>query len=316
MTASAQDEPGSRSRIDPDSPGLVSDCRLMLSFARKNGFVLPPPLVHEIGWLDSVLRALKIPPVSQLSAQLIWPIDVNGRAPRYVVRDPWNNPARSPAPAPAPVAVPVPAATAATAVAAAPLPTPAPSDTGDAAPEDAAADTAPDAADAADEAPAPAAVAVPASPPDAPAHDLRAPGLTPEEVVLDVHSKLSLLIAPTTALSLQTSEPPAGKRHIFGGMPPLVQYVIVIAFFSAIGFAYSTAKVASRLQSVGSAMATVDAANAAAAAAPDVVSIAPTPASAVSDAPAPATASAPANTASSARKAASRNALTASGATP
>lgn len=301
MAAAGQDEPGSKHRIDPDSPGLVSDCRLMLSFARKNGFVLPPPLVHEIGWLDSVLRALKIPPVSQLSAQLIWPIDVNGRAPRYVVRDPWNNLAHSPAPAPAPT------------VAATPPPASVPSDTAEAAPEDTTADSAPDAAD---EGTAPAAVGVPASPPSPPAHDLRVPGLTPEEVVLDVHSKLSLLIAPTTALSLQTSEPPAGKRHIFGGMPPLVQYVIVIAFFSAIGFAYSTAKVASRLQSVGSAMATVDAANAAAAAAPDVVSIAPTPASAGSDASTPSTASAPANAASPARKAASRNALTASGATP
>ena len=299
MAATGQDEPGSKHRIDPDSPGLVSDCRLMLSFARKNGFVLPPPLVHEIGWLDSVLRALKIPPISQLSAQLIWPIDVNGKAPRYVVRDPWNNPAHSPAPAPAPASAPT--------VAAAPLPAAVPSDTAEAAPEDTTDDSTPDAADE---------VAVPASPPSPPAHDLRSPGLTPEEVVLDVHSKLSLLIAPTTALSLQTSEPPAGKRHIFGGMPPLVQYVIVIAFFSAIGFAYSTAKVASRLQSVGSAMATVDAANAAAAAAPDMVSIAPTPASAGSDASAPSAASAPANAASPARKAASRNALTASGATP
>ena len=297
MAATGQDEPGSKHRIDPDSPGLVSDCRLMLSFARKNGFVLPPPLVHEIGWLDSVLRALKIPPISQLSAQLIWPIDVNGKAPRYVVRDPWNNPAHSPAPAPAPAST----------VAAAPLPAAVPSDTAEAVPEDTTDDSTPDAADE---------VAVPASPPSPPAHDLRSPGLTPEEVVLDVHSKLSLLIAPTTALSLQTSEPPAGKRHIFGGMPPLVQYVIVIAFFSAIGFAYSTAKVASRLQSVGSAMATVDAANAAAAAAPDMVSIAPTPASAGSDASAPSAASAPANAASPARKAASRNALTASGATP
>jgi len=305
MTAMAQDEPGSKHRMDPDSPGLVSDCRLMLSFARKNGFVLPPPLVHEIGWLDSVLRALKIPPISQLSAQLIWPIDVNGRAPRYVVRDPWNNPAHAPAPAP----------TATVAVAAAPPPAPAPSDAADATPADSSADSTPDtAADVPDEAPAPVAIAIamPASPPSPPAHDQRVPGLTPEEVVLDVHSKLSLLIAPTTALSLQTSEPPAGKRHIFGGMPPLVQYVIVIAFFSAIGFAYSTAKVASRLQSVGSAMATVDAANAAAAAAPDVVPIATTPASASSDSPAPSTA----NAASAARKAASRNALTASGATP
>ena len=307
MTAMAQDEPGSKHRIDPDSPGLVSDCRLMLSFARKNGFVLPPPLVHEIGWLDSVLRALKIPPISQLSAQLIWPIEVNGRAPRYVVRDPWNSATHSPVPAPAP----------AVAVAAASPPAPVPADAADATPGDSSADSVPDSAD---EAPAPApvaiAIAMPASPPAPPAHDLRVPGLTPEEVVLDVHSKLSLLIAPTTALSLQTSEPPAGKRHIFGGMPPLVQYVIVIAFFSAIGFAYSTAKVASRLQSVGSAIATVDAATAAATAALPDMAAASAPVSASPDAPAPSTAGAPAIAASPARKAASHIALTASGATP
>ena len=291
MAATAQDEPGSKHKVDPDSPGLVSDCRLMLSFARKNGFVLPPPLVHEIGWLDSVLRGLKIPPISQLSAQLIWPIEVEARAPRYVVRDPWNGAAHPPAqPPPAPEA----------------------SDTAATATEDATAASAPETTEAAS---APVAVAASTSSTSAAAADLRAPGLSPEEVVLDVHSKLSLLIAPTTALSLQTSEPPAGKRHIFGGMPPLVQYVIVIAFFSAIGFAFSTAKVASRLQSVGSAMATVDAATAAAAT-PDARTIASAPASASSDGAAPAIANAPADAASPTGKAAGRNARTSSGATP
>ena len=300
MAASGQDEPGSKSRIDPDSPGLLSDCRLMLSFARKNGFVLPPPLVHEIGWLDSVLRALKIPPVSQLSAQLIWPIDVNGKAPRYVVRDPWSS-------APHPTA-----ASASPAASPAHAPAPAATDAAGAPPEDTGPDDAPLPAEAADGAHAPVVVNVNVAAPatTAPPADLRAPGLTPEEVVLDVHSKLSLLIAPTTALSLQTSEPPAGKRHIFGGMPPLVQYVIVIAFFSAIGFAFSTAKVASRLQSVSSALATVDAA-AAAAAAPDT-----SPTGSGSDTAAASPASAPASAASPAKKAASRDALTASGATP
>ena len=80
-------------RRDAASPGLVSDCRLMLSFARKNGFVLPPPLLHEIAWLDSVLRALGIATVSQVAPQLIWPIDVEAGPPQYVARDAAAGPA-------------------------------------------------------------------------------------------------------------------------------------------------------------------------------------------------------------------------------
>ena len=272
MTTVAQDEPGSRHKVDPDSPGLVSDCRLMLSFARKNGFVLPPTLVHEIGWLDSVLRALKIPPISQLSAQLIWPIDLEAGPPRYAAHDPAGAP-------------PVPEVLTATATA----------------PDAVLATTTPD--EDTPEPPADAAVRVE-----------RRQGLTPEEVVLDVHSKLSLLIAPTTALSLQTSEPPAGKRHIFGGMPPIVQYVIVIAFVSATGFAISTAKVASQLQTLNNAMATVDAA--AALPTPAAASISVAPMSAGADAAAPSTSGLPADAASPARKAASHAASTAPGAKP
>lgn len=153
------------------SPGLVADCRLMLSFARKNGFVLPLPLLHEIGWLDSVLRALELDPVSHMAPQLIWPIEVGAGAPLYLAHEP------------------------------------------------------------------------PADPDEPPPC-----GMTPEQVILDVHAKLSLLIAPTTALSLQTSEPPAGKRHIFGGMPPLVQVVILVAFISAICFVISASQIAGKGQ--------------------------------------------------------------------
>ena len=176
--------------VELETPSLVSDCRLMLSFARKNSFVLPPPLVHEIAWMDSVLRALKIAPISLMAPKLIWPIDVERGAPVYV-------------------------------------------------------------AASADAAPAGAG----------------APGMTPEEVILDIHSRLSLLIAPTTSLSLQTSEPPAGKRHIFGGMPPLVQYVIVIAFVSAICFVFSATKIASKATDTKVVAATASAAEASFAAA-------------------------------------------------
>ena len=175
--------------IELEGPGLVSDCRLMLSFARKNSFVLPPPLVHEIAWMDSVLRALKIAPISQMTPRLIWPIDLERGAPVYLATDV------------------------------------------DLAQAD-------------------------------PARNAAAPGMTPEEVILDIHSRLSLLIAPTTSLSLQTSEPPAGKRHIFGGMPPLVQYVIVIAFISAICFVISATKIASKAANTKVAAATASAAQA------------------------------------------------------
>ena len=156
---------------EPPLPDLLSDCRLMLSFARKNGFVLSPSLVHEIGWLDSVLCGRQIAPVSAIAPSLILPISETETAPLYVARDP--------------------------------------------------------AVGEADPAPA---------------------GLSPEEVVLDVHSKLSVLITPTTALSLQTSEPPANRRHIFGGMPPLVQVVIVVAFISAIGFSFSASQISGKGQ--------------------------------------------------------------------
>jgi hypothetical protein len=168
------DTEGSGDGARPESPGLVSDCRLMLSFARKNGFVLPAQLLHQIAWLDSVLKALGIGTVSQMAPQLIWPIDLSHGQPLYM---PDGKPAEG------------------------------------------------------------EAAAGPAAAPTA--------GTSPEEVILDTHSRLSVLIAPTTALSLQTSEPPAGQRHIFGGMPPLVQYVIGVAFVSAICFAVSASRIAS-----------------------------------------------------------------------
>ncbi len=160
-----------RHRSNGQQAGLVPDCRLMLSFARKNGFVLPLPLLHEIAWLDSVLRALEMEPVSRVASELIWPIDLKAGAPLYFAHEPATDPNEPPV-----------------------------------------------------------------------------AGLTPEEVVLDMHGKLSLLIAPTTALSLQTSEPPAGKRHIFGGMPPLVQVVILVAFVSAICFVISASQIAGKGQ--------------------------------------------------------------------
>jgi hypothetical protein len=50
---------------------FVSDCRLMLRFARKNGTDLSPELEHEIAQLDSILKQLKLSPVSDIDPVLV-----------------------------------------------------------------------------------------------------------------------------------------------------------------------------------------------------------------------------------------------------
>jgi hypothetical protein len=132
----------------------------MLSYSRKNAFVIPQALLHEIAWLDSLLKSKDISPISSITSRLVSTIDTTKGEPRYM------------ASATPPVA----------------------------------------------------------QPPTEPA------GLSAEEVILDVHGQLSTLISPTTALSLQTSEPPSGKTHVLGGMPPLVRTVIAVAVCSAFVF--------------------------------------------------------------------------------
>ncbi len=198
-------------RIFKEEPGnLLWDCRSMLLFARKNSFAMPPPLLHEIAWLDSVLKALKIAPISKMTSDLIWPIDLERGAPVYV----------------------------------------APGD---------------DAMEAA---------ASPCAPP---------PGMSPEEVIHDIHSRLSRLISPTTSLSLQASEPSPRTIGLFGLMPPLLKWVIAIAFFSAICFVISATKIASKAANTKAAAVTASAAEAsfvaasAAAASMSAAVAAPTP---------------------------------------
>lgn len=61
-------------------PDFVSDCRLMLRFARKNGTDLPPELEHEIAQLDLILKPLKLPPVSDIPPVLVSDIGLGGPA--------------------------------------------------------------------------------------------------------------------------------------------------------------------------------------------------------------------------------------------
>jgi hypothetical protein len=49
----------------------LSECRLMLRFARRNSFVLTPELVHQIAKLDEVLVRVGIPPLTEFDARLL-----------------------------------------------------------------------------------------------------------------------------------------------------------------------------------------------------------------------------------------------------
>lgn len=209
VPATGEPERTQPDKVPVESPGLLSDCRLMLSYARKNGLEIPAELLHEIAWLDGVLATLNISPISAISTSLLTALTKEeiskGFRPRATV--PGSS---APVPAPAPVpARPEPEV-----------------------PRVPGAQDIPqvDKNPPARQAPAAADVAPPA-----------ADGLSPEEMVLKVHAGLSTLIAPTTALSLQTSEPPPGKAHIFGGMPPLVENTIWVALVSALLFIVSAA---------------------------------------------------------------------------
>jgi hypothetical protein len=55
---------------EPDS-GLVADCRLMLRFARREGFDVPPDLCRDIAGLDSMLKGFGLETISQLPSKLV-----------------------------------------------------------------------------------------------------------------------------------------------------------------------------------------------------------------------------------------------------
>lgn len=163
----------------PEAPGLLSDCRLMLRYASVNAFVLTPELVRQIAWLDAVLKLKNISPISALTSALTADISPATAGLGYVVGMTLT--------------------------------------------------------------PTPANAAAPADPGAGASTGSRP--LSTEEVVLRVHSDLSQLIAPTTALSLQTSEPAPGRVRIFGGMPRLIKTAIVIAVISALAFVISAVNV-------------------------------------------------------------------------
>jgi len=136
-------------KIDDNAtvPGLVSDCRLMLRYALKDGFELSSDLLDQIAQLDSLLKQFAFAPISDVDERL-----VPGDTPQVAGQA-----------------------------------------TGSLVPERAA---------SADSTPS----------------QIGAVGQ-----ILKVHAGLSKVIAPTTALTLQASEPPPGKHRFFGGMPLIVK---------------------------------------------------------------------------------------------
>ncbi len=264
-----------QNNTEDDNVGdFLSDCRIMLRFARRNALALSPLLEHDIATLDMLLVSHTLAPISAIPPSIVFArvsgqTDTAGKggAASDVSSD-ASNVAGGAVLAPAPVdpsagAVgSVPATTAATAsdrtsgaepspevadanegaIGGAPSPTPTPVDlnagTSDATPTPTPA--------------APNAKTAAASPASGPAGaDSAKSGadpapvmaasvvMSPSELILKVHNELSMVIAPATALSLLSSEPPPSKRSFVGGMPLIVKAAAGIAVVSAIGFSIS-----------------------------------------------------------------------------
>jgi hypothetical protein len=70
------------------------------------------------------------------------------------------------------------------------------------------------------------------------------PDMPATELIITVHKELSKVIAPATALSLQTSEPPPGRHRFLGGMPLVVKAANFAALVCAVGFVLTAAPIA------------------------------------------------------------------------
>jgi hypothetical protein len=118
--------------------------------------------------------------------------------------------------------------------------------------------------------------------------------ILPSELMLKVHGALSRCIAPATALTLQVSEPPAGRHRFLGGLPVLVKIASWVAVACAAGFVFTslpaaTEKVRNATESATpTPTPTPTPSPATAASAPPTPTPSPTPSAAVtSPAPAP-----------------------------
>jgi hypothetical protein len=169
-------------------PDYLSDCRLMLRFARRNGLPISRVLQHDIASLDTVLCRLNVAPISELPTSLIQAV------PAVVGTE---------------VAKGAPIAEVATVT----------------------------------------SEAVGDGTATAPQGSLDMASIAPVEAVIFVHGELSKVIAPASALSLQTSEPPPGRHRFLGGMPLIVKAAAMTALVSAIGFVVSAGFIAGKKSS-------------------------------------------------------------------
>ena len=149
---------------------FLSDCRIMLRFARQSGASLAPELQREIAQLDGLLIGLTENPISNIPGNVLSSGATSTGAAKEPAISGENVASDSSATASQPLSV--------------------------------------------------------------------------SELILKVHEALAKLIAPATPLSLQLSEPPPGRRTIFGGMPKIVKWAAVIATISAFGFVVSAGVIA------------------------------------------------------------------------
>jgi hypothetical protein len=63
--------PDKKPSQEETGPDLLSDCRLMLRFARREGRIIPPELSADIAQLDAALKHLNLPAVSTIPEALI-----------------------------------------------------------------------------------------------------------------------------------------------------------------------------------------------------------------------------------------------------
>ena len=173
-------------------PDFVSDCRVMLRFARKNGAEVSPQLERQIARLDSILKANKLSPVTDIPALLVSDVPAQPDATHQKQEPP-----------PAGVQV------------------------------------------------TPTLGGIPPSP--SAAWPVSKPPLSSTELILEVHRELSRVIAPATALSLQSSEPPPGRHRFLGGMPLIVKAAAVAALLTAAGFVVTAGIIAAKAQPTATA---------------------------------------------------------------
>ncbi|REG59311.1 hypothetical protein B0G80_2047 [Paraburkholderia sp. BL6669N2] len=240
---------------DETHSDLLSDCRIMLRFATKNGLQLSEQLMHDVAELDMRLVSLNKEPIVFIDKTLI-ESDLYGPRSRPVLSQEQPVVARPAGTGPLPDDTPSDIPTSPN-EANFPHSEDVGSDVGGPTPADSPTEIQHrgEANHSATEAAKirPVGISRPSVVPDKEAlhsADLTSvnakPFTTVTELVLRVQAELSLAIAPATAVSLLTSEPPPGRHKLLGGMPLLVKWAAGAALCSALVFAITSAIIVAR----------------------------------------------------------------------